>query len=205
MAGLLLAGAGVRFVYGWTWPPSRRRSWRPLIGPQPPQAGAGQRPGWAQPDRPPSCAEAVIRDLPVRHQRHGVRHAARRVLALVATAFAVAHTGFLYAAPELGPCSARSPPDGSTGSGGRAARSSSLLWCGARRSSSASRWLPAALVLLAWRAGPTSSGGVPARSPSPCPTRSANADGHADVIVTGGPRIGNAESVRWLPSARSPR
>jgi hypothetical protein len=25
------------------------------------------------------------------------------------------------------------------------------------------------------------------------------------VIVTGGPRIGNAESVRWLPSARSPR
>src|SRR5262249_59228625 len=109
-----------------------------LISPQPPQAGASDPPGL----RSIVTGLRYLRGRPVIQGAYlfdinamvfGMPRAVFPALATTVFGGGARTLGFLYAAPGPVPCSAPSPPGGSTGSGGRAARSSSPLWRGGRR------------------------------------------------------------------------
>ena len=183
VAGLLLAGAGVRLVY-WMDVAAMAAAMAAtfLMGPQVPQASAGHRPGL----RSIADGFSYLRGRPVIQGTYlidinamvfGMPRAVFPALALTVFGGGARTLGFLYAAPGAGACSARSPPAGSPGSGGRAARSSPPSSCGARRSP-ASAWCagcPPHSRCWPWPAAPTSSRRCSAArsSSSACLTSSA--------------------------------
>src|SRR5215468_3014663 len=197
VAGLLLAGAGVRFVY---WVDLATF----LMSPQPPRGGAGQRPGL----RSIVTGLSYLRGRPVIQGAYlfdinamvfGMPRAVFPALATTVFGGGASTLGFLYAAPGAGALL------GAITTGwvhrvrrqGRAVIIAVVVWGAAITCFGLVRWLPAALVLLAV-AGWADVISAVFRSTIlqltvPDELR-GRLMGVQMAVVTGGPRIGDAES-----------
>src|SRR5580700_7904652 len=157
VAGLLLAGAGVRFVY-WMDAATMAAAIAAtfLMGPQVPQASAGHRPGL----RSIVAGFSYLRGRPVIQGAYlidinatvfGLPRALFPALALTVFGGGARTLGFLYAAPGAGALL------GALTTGwiprirrqGRAVIAAVLVWGAAITCFGLVRWLPAALALLA--------------------------------------------------------
>jgi predicted MFS family arabinose efflux permease len=222
VAGLLLAGAGVRFVY-WmdvaTMAAAIAATF--LMGPQVPQAAAGHRPGL----RSIVAGFSYLRGRPVIQGAYlidinatvfGMPRAVFPALALTVFGGGARTLGFLYAAPGAGALL------GAVTTGwiprirrqGRAVIAAVLVWGAAITCFGLVRWLPAALALLAVAGcadvisavfrGTIIQLGVPDEL-------RGRMMGMQMAAVAGAPRIGDAESgavaaaftpsPRWSPAA----
>src|SRR5271155_4019330 len=189
MAGLLLAGAGVRFVY-WmdvaTMAAAIAATF--LMGPQVPPAGAGHWPGL----RSIVAGFSYLRGRPVIQGAYlidinatvfGMPRAVFPALALTVFGGGARTLGFLYAAPGAGAL--------------LGALAAVLVWGAAITCFGLVRWLPGALALLAVAGcadvisavfrGTIIQLGVP-------DALRGRLSGLQIAVVTGGPRIGDLES-----------
>ena len=205
VAGLLLAGAGVRFVY-WMDVASIAAAMLAtfLISPQPPQAGASHPPGL----RSIVTGLSYLRGRPVIQGAYlfdinamvfGMPRAVFPALATMVFGGGASTLGFLYAAPGAGALI------GAITTGwvhrvrrqGRAVIIAVLVWGAAITCFGLVRWLPAALVLLAvagWAdviSAVFRSTILQLNVPDALRGRLM---GVQMAVVTGGPRVGDAES-----------
>jgi predicted MFS family arabinose efflux permease len=157
VAGLLLAGAGVRFVY-WmdvaTMAAALAATF--LMGPQVPQAGASHRPGL----RSIAAGFSYLRGRPVIQGAYlidinamvfGMPRAVFPALALTVFGGGARTLGLLYAAPGAGALLGAVTTGWIPGirRQGRAVIAAVLVWGAAITCFGLVRWLPAALALLA--------------------------------------------------------
>jgi predicted MFS family arabinose efflux permease len=205
VAGLLLAGAGVRFVY-WMDVASIAAAALAtfLISPQPPQGGASHPPGL----RSIVTGLSYLRGRPVIQGAYlfdinamvfGMPRAVFPALATTVFGGGASTLGFLYAAPGAGALF------GAVTTGwvhrvrrqGRAVIIAVLVWGAAITCFGLVRWLPAALMLLAvagWAdviSAVFRSTILQLNVPDALRGRLM---GVQMAVVTGGPRIGDAES-----------
>jgi predicted MFS family arabinose efflux permease len=205
VAGLLLAGAGVRFVY-WmdvaTIAAAMLATF--LMSPQPPQAAASQRPGL----RSVVTGLRYLRGRPVIQGTYlidinamvfGMPRAVFPALAATVFGGGASTLGFLYAAPGAGALL------GALTTGwvhrvrrqGRAVIIAVLAWGAAITCFGLVRWLPAALVLLAVAGWADVISAVFRSTILQLTVPDAlrgRLMGLQMAVVTGGPRIGDAES-----------
>jgi MFS family permease len=205
VAGLLLAGAGVRFVY-WmdvaTIAAAILATF--LIRPQPPQAGAVQRPGL----RSIVAGLSYLRGRPVIQGTYlidinamvfGMPRAVFPALAATVFGGGASTLGFLYAAPGAGALL------GALTTGwvhrvrrqGRAVIIAVVVWGAAITCFGLVRWLPAALILLAVAGWADVISAVFRSTILQLTVPDAlrgRLMGVQMAVVTGGPRIGDAES-----------
>jgi hypothetical protein len=205
MAGLLLAGAGVRFVY-WMDVASIAAAILAtfLISPQPPQAGASHPPGL----RSIVAGLSYLRGRPVIQGAYlfdinamvfGMPRAVFPALAATVFGGGASTLGFLYAAPGAGALV------GAVTTGwvrrvrrqGRAVIAAVLVWGAAITCFGLVRWLPAALVLLAVAGWADVISAVFRSTILQLTVPDAlrgRLMGVQMAVVTGGPRIGDVES-----------
>ena len=205
VAGLLLAGAGVRFVY-WmdvaTIAAAMLATF--LMSPQAPRAAAGQRPGL----RSIVTGLRYLRGRPVIQGTYlidinamvfGMPRAVFPALAVTVFGGGASTLGFLYAAPGAGALI------GALTTGwvhrvrrqGRAVIIAVLAWGAAITCFGLVRWLPAALVLLAVAGWADVISAVFRSTILQLTVPDAlrgRLMGLQMAVVTGGPRIGDAES-----------
>jgi MFS family permease len=205
VAGLLLAGAGVRFVY-WmdvaTIAAAIVATF--LIRPQPPRAGTSQRPGL----RSIVTGLSYLRGRPVIQGTYlidinamvfGMPRAVFPALAATVFGGGASVLGFLYAAPGAGALL------GAVTTGwvhrvrrqGRAVIIAVVVWGAAITCFGLVRWLPAALVLLAVAGWADVISAVFRSTILQLTVPDAlrgRLMGLQMAVVTGGPRIGDAES-----------